>query len=179
LGTSCRRRGRQQRSRAPRREGLGAVIHFWRTGFVWANGNHAVQARPSSPLTQGYAFGRLHRIHDPSIQRIRRLPCQLVRRRRLVNSTIPRHLLSPTPYRDALMAGRGRFRRRGQEGRGAPAAQPAGERADLVRCRGVPRGRGTTALQGDGDRMECGEAARGAGSGHGRGRGARNSGEGA
>jgi hypothetical protein len=46
-------------------------------------------------------------------------------RRRLVNATIPQHLLSPTPYRDALMARRGRVRRRGQEGRGGPAAQPA------------------------------------------------------
>jgi hypothetical protein len=44
------------------------------------------------------------------------------RRRRLVNATVPQHLLSPTPYRDALMAGRGRFHRRGQEGRGASAA---------------------------------------------------------
>jgi hypothetical protein len=32
---------------------------------------------------------------------------------RLVNVTVPQHLLSPTPYRDALMARRGRFRRRG------------------------------------------------------------------
>jgi hypothetical protein len=37
-------------------------------------------------------------------------------RRRLVNATVPPHLLSATPYRDALMAGRGRVRRRGQEG---------------------------------------------------------------
>jgi hypothetical protein len=54
------------------------------------------------------------------------------RRRRLVNATVPHHLLSPTPYRDAMMAGRGRFHRRGQEGRGASAAQPraAGDRGE-------------------------------------------------
>jgi hypothetical protein len=53
LGTSCRRRGRQRRSRASRHEGPDAVIRFRRTSLVWATGNHAVQARPSSPLTQG------------------------------------------------------------------------------------------------------------------------------
>jgi hypothetical protein len=61
------------------------------------------------------------------------------RRRRLVNTTVPLHLLSTTPYRDALMAGRGRFRRRGLEGRGAAAHQTAGDRTDQVRGRGVPR----------------------------------------
>jgi hypothetical protein len=46
------------------------------------------------------------------------------------------------------MAGRGRFRRCGQDGWGAPPAQPrtAGERGDLARGRGVPRGRGAAAL---------------------------------
>jgi hypothetical protein len=71
------------------------------------------------------------------------------------------------------MAGWGRFLRRGQEDRGAPAAQPASEWADLVRGRGVPRGCGAAALQGDGDHMEHGASARGAGSGRGQGRGAR------
>jgi hypothetical protein len=63
-------------------------------------------------------------------------------RRRLVSATVPLLLLSSTPYRDALMAGRVRFRRRGLQGRGAAAhPQPAGDRADHERGRGVPRGR--------------------------------------
>jgi hypothetical protein len=96
------------------------------------------------------------------------------RRHRLVNATVPQHLLSPTPYRDVLMAGRGRFRRRGQEGRGASAAQPqaAGDRGEQPRGRGVQRGRGD-ALQADSDRVERSASARGARSGRARGRGVR------
>jgi hypothetical protein len=99
-------------------------------------------------------------------------------RRRLVNATVPLHLLSTTPYRNALMAGRGRFRRRGLEGRGATAhPQAAGDQADQTRRHGVPRGRGAVAQPlGDGDRKPTGErgmSAWGAEPGRGRSRGAR------
>jgi hypothetical protein len=41
------------------------------------------------------------------------------RRRRFVNAVVPQHLLSPTPYCDVLMAGRGHlFHRQGQGGHG-------------------------------------------------------------
>jgi hypothetical protein len=114
------------------------------------------------------------------------------RRRRLANAMVPHHLLSPTPYRDALMAGRGRFHRRVQEGRGASAAQPraAGDRGEhprwrdiLCGCedaiqadrgeqlRGRGRGRGD-APQAEGDRVERGASARGGGGGGGGGGGA-------
>jgi hypothetical protein len=97
------------------------------------------------------------------------------RRRRLVNTTVPLHLLSTTPYRDDLMAGRGRFRRRGLEGRGAAAHQTAGDRTDQVRGSGVPRGHGAAAQPlGDGDRKPAGErgaTTQGAGKGRVRGRG--------
>jgi hypothetical protein len=79
------------------------------------------------------------------------------------------------------MVGRGRFRRRGLEGRGAPAVQPhvAGDRADQACGRGVPGGRGAAAQSlGDGDRKPIGErdaSARGAAPGRVRGHGARDS----
>jgi hypothetical protein len=80
------------------------------------------------------------------------------RRRQLVNATVPLHL-SATPYREALMARRGRFHRRGQEGWGAAAhPQTADDRANHVRGRGLPRDRGAVAQPlGDGDRKPAGE----------------------
>jgi hypothetical protein len=74
------------------------------------------------------------------------------------------------------MVGRGRFRRRGLEGRGAAQPQAAGDRADQARGRG-PRGRGTAAQPlSDGDRKPAGErgaSARGATPGRARCPGAR------
>jgi hypothetical protein len=107
------------------------------------------------------------------------------RRRRLVNAVTPHHLLSFTPYIDALMAGRGRhIRRRGIGGRGpqeggrGTTAIPASGTSSHGEAPATDRGQGTVAPRGRGAILQPAQAAganapdraRGAGPGRGRGR---------
>nr|CAB3466853.1 unnamed protein product [Digitaria exilis] len=148
-------------------------------GLAIRSGCHTSTHKPTPPQTC------THR--PPPLQTTSISTC---RRRHLVNVAVPQHLLSSTPYRDALMAGRGpSFRRRGQGGRGpqggraAPAAgQPraTGDQGDSARGRGAlaQRGRGAAVLprHDDGGSKTTGDRgtfARDARHGRGHGRGDR------